>query len=194
MSDKMIENQGPALSSTVHEVQGHFPNDATLQDAMGRITLLGLDRADLSVPMPHNDTNPATPDEAAAAPSSLDTQQIRTMASGITGTAAGMGLAAVLASGGLAAPIVVAAAGVGAIATSAVTSGGGLAADAANATERDRLGAEGKLILAARIRSSDQLSAVEAAMREAGATDVTQVSREQDVVTRGVNATGWTGL
>ncbi len=189
MSD--TSKAGPTLSDGVQELQAYFPNDAALQDAMARLTLLGLDRADLSLPDVHAAT--ATPDAADAATSDIDTQQVRTMASGITGTAAGMVVAATLATGGLAAPLVAVGAGLSALGAAATTTGVGVAADQAGSSERDRLGAEGKLILAVRMRTPEQAQAATDAMRDAGATKVAAITRASEAMTRGVNASSWTG-
>ncbi len=189
MSD--TDKSGPALSEEVQELQAYFPNDATLQDAMGRLTLLGFDRADLSLPDMHSAE--ATPDQADAATSDIDSKQVRTMASGITGTAAGMAVAATLATGGLAAPLVAAGAGLSALGVAAATTGVGVAADQAGSSERDRLGAEGKLILAVRIRTQEQTRNATEALNGAGATKVASITRASEAVTRGVNAASWTG-
>ncbi len=41
---------GPSHTSTVHEVQGVFPGDDMMQDALSELTLAGYDRADFSLP------------------------------------------------------------------------------------------------------------------------------------------------
>lgn len=183
---------GPALSDNVHELQGRFANDAALQDAISRLSLLGFDRADFSIPDP--DTVRATPDEGAeAAPSNIDNTQLRTMASGITGTAAGMAVGAAVATGGLAAPLVAAVAGVSALGAAAATTGIGVTADHAGVAARDQLGAAGKLILAVRLRDNALLQQAEAAMRDAGATEIMHVAQVEEALTRGVSASSWTG-
>ncbi len=187
------DKAGPALGEQAHELQGRFPNDASLQDALGRLTLIGFDHADFSIPDPNSASD--TPDQgASAATDDIDKSQLRTMASGMGGVAAGMAVAgAMMATGGLAGPLIAAAAGVSAIGTSAATSGAGVLASQAGSKERDRWGAEGKLILGVRLRSAEKMRAAEQAMREAGATEVTAVSRAEQAVTRGVNASSWTG-
>jgi hypothetical protein len=191
-SDQQPHDAGPALKDHVEELQGHFPNDATMQDALSRLTLLGFDRADFSVPEP--DPAVATPEQGAdAAPTHVDNTQLRTMASGMTGSAAGMALGALAATGVVAIPVVAAAAGVGALGAAAATTGVGVTAEQAGAAARDRLGAEGKLVLAVRIRDAAHLGAAEAAMREAGATGITRVERVDEALTRGVSASSWTG-
>ena len=149
MSESNVNAGQPALSDKVQELQGSFPNDAALQDAIGKLELVGFDHADLSLP----DANAAvdTPDSAEAATDHVDKSQLRTMASGIAGTGAGMIAAGVIAAtGGLAAPIVAAVGGASALGTVAATSGASAAKDTADAKARDELGAAGKLILAVR--------------------------------------------
>ena len=50
MSETDGDKQGPALAASVAEVQGVFPNDDTMQDALSQLTLAGYDRADFSLP------------------------------------------------------------------------------------------------------------------------------------------------
>ena len=181
---------GPALTTHAQELQGRFPNDAAMQDAISRLTLLGFDRADFSIPDPDA---AQTPDAAAPAPSAIDSTQVRTMASGMTGTAAGIAVGAAVATAGLAAPLVAAVAGVSAIGAVAATTGIGVTADQAGVAARDQLGAAGKLVLAVRLRDAASAQPAEAAMRDAGALDVTPVGQVDDALTRGVSAASWTG-
>lgn len=191
MSENIENSQQPALATDVYELQGVFPNDAALQEAMGKLSLAGFDHADLS--LPDAKALKDTPDTASAATDSIDVGQLRTMASGMTGVAAGMAAGAIVATGGLAAPVVAAIGGASAIGAVVAVSGVGAAVDNAGAEARDRLGAEGKLILAVRIRSPEMLPKAEAAMREAGATALTGVADEDQAMTRGLSSTSWTG-
>ena len=191
MSENTQNSEQPALATDVYELQGKFPNDAALQVAMGKLSLAGFDHADLSLPDPTAVTD--TPDAAAAATDDVDKGQIRTMASGMSGAAAGMVAGAVVATGGLAAPVVAAIGGASALGAVVATSGVGAAVDKADVEARDRLGAEGKLILAVRIKSSDLLPKAEAALREAGATELTGIADVDKAMTRGTSSTSWTG-
>lgn len=186
-------NPGPALTGEVHEVQGRFPNDAALQDALGRLALAGFDHADFSLPDPNAAAK--TPDQGAeAATDEIDKSQVRTMASGMASASAASLVAGVLiATGGAAAPVVAAAAGVTALGTAAATSGAGVMADQANVHERDRLGAEGKLILAVRTDTHEKVQQAIEAMRQAGAQDVNSITRADEAMTRGVSSASWTG-
>src|SRR5579862_3692060 len=54
MSDTLADTAtpGPPLPEAVQEVRGFFPSDAALQDAIGRLSMAGFDRADISLPAP----------------------------------------------------------------------------------------------------------------------------------------------
>lgn len=192
MSDNVQNNQQPGLTDEVQEIQANFPTDATLQDAIGKLEHAGFDHADLSLPDPH--APDVTPDSAGAATDDIDRGQLRTMASGMAGTTAGFAVAgALLATGGLAAPVIAAIGGASAIGTVLATSGTSNAVDAAASTSRDKLGAEGKLILAVRIRSAELAIKAETILREAGATALKAVKDSAEAKTRGTNSTSWTG-
>jgi hypothetical protein len=188
--------EGPALSETVQEVQGWFPDDATLQAALGKLTLAGHDRADFSLPEEQVLANPATatPNESAVAPETpIDHQQIRTMNAGIAGSTGGMIAAgAVVATGGAAALAIgaAAAAGLGAM---AISEGIGKGAEQAKVNEHNRRGAVGTLVLALHV--TDQAKAEQAVqvMRESGATRTKLVTRTNEALTAGVSASSWTG-
>jgi hypothetical protein len=185
---------GPALPDEVHEVQGSFPNDAALQDALGRLTLAGYDRADFSLPEDHPDGSPSTPNEGQnAATDDIDKTQLRTMGSSMAGFAGASAVAgATIATGGAAGVATLAAAAIGLGAAAAAT-GVGKMADQADVDERNRRGALGKLILAVRTRSGEQARQVMEVMRQSGATDARPITRTDDALTRGVSAAAWTG-
>ena len=192
MSDNVENSEQPALADQVQELQAHFPNDAALQTAMSGLEHAGFDRADLSLPDTHAAVD--TPDSADAATGDIDRGQLRTMASGMAGTTAGFAVAGVLlATGGVAAPVVAALGGASAIGTVLATSGASNAVDAAGATARDALGAQGRLILAVRIRSMELSAKAEAVLREAGGTNITAIVNADEAQTRGHSSTSWTG-
>jgi hypothetical protein len=192
MSDNVQNSAQPALADEVQELQASFPNDAALQTAIGKLELAGFDHADLSLPDPNAPVD--TPDSADAATDHVDRGQLRTMASGMAGTTAGFAVAGVLlATGGVAAPVVAALGGASAIGTVLATSGVSNAVDAAGASARDALGAEGKLILAVRIRSAELSAKAEAVLRESGGTNITGIVDAEQAKTRGVSSTSWTG-
>ena len=191
--DNRTGKEGPSLAEAVQEVQGVFPDDASLQHAMGQLTLNGFDRADLS--LPHEQAGQLqTPNEGADNPvDQIDKTQLRTMGTGMAGYAGAAAAAgATLATGGAAGVALAAAAALGA--GSALTANvAGRAADKAGKDERDERGEAGGLILAVRIGEPDQVGQVSEIMNKAGATTVTPVSRGGDLKTSGVSAASWTG-
>jgi hypothetical protein len=173
-----LPKPGPVIIETIDEVQGIFPSDAALQDAIGRLTRAGFDRAALSLPVASPSVADATPNEGAANPDTEDDmRQLRTLGSstaGILGAAIGAGLT--VASGGAALPAFAAAAGLG------LVTGGGVfavssAASDAQAETRNEAAASGELVLAVNLRAPEDAAKAEAAMRQAGATRVQQVQR-----------------
>jgi hypothetical protein len=185
---------GPALQDEVHEVQGHFPNDGALQDALSRLTLAGYDRADLSLPEEQVSGEATTPNEGQnAATDDIDKTQLRTMGSSMASFAGASAVAgATIATGGAAGVAALAAAAVG-LGTAAAATGAGKVADQANVDERNRKGAAGTLILAVRTRSQEQVQQATEIMRQAGAGEVNAVTRTDEALTRGVSAASWTG-
>ena len=188
------DDTNPGLAQTVFEVQGHFAGDEALQQALSQLTLAGYDRADFSLPQDQEEARAPTPNETAENPTdATDMAQMRTMGTSMASYAGAVAVAgATLATGG--------AAGIAAAAAAAVGLGGGLAANAAgNAVDhaevekRNRQGAEGKLILAVRTESAEEVAETTAIMREAGATDIIEVDRGEMALTAGVSAASWTG-
>jgi hypothetical protein len=182
---------GPTINPTVNEVQGVFPSDAMLQNALSKLTLIGLDRADFSLPRTEPAARDARPEAGAENPDTdTDNRQMRTMHTSMAGAAGAMAAAgAVVATGGAAA--------VAAAAAVAVGAGAGLAANAASSTadamqheERETLAREGRLVLAVRLADPAKQGEIERIMRDAGASRVQAVSRTDNVI----SSAGWTGL
>lgn len=193
----MSETQAdsPSIPDTTYEVQGVFPSDKTLQDAIAQLTLIGYDRSDLSLPQVDPPPSEATPDQAAENPTTdQDKRQLRTLGAGMAGfIGAAAAAGAAVATGGVAIPAIAAAAAVGGGAAVAAAEVGGVAADSQQVSERDRLGREGRLVLAVRIKEAGKGPEVEGIMQRAGATRVVPVTRADEAVTGGVDASGWTG-
>ena len=184
---------GPALQDTVQEVQGYFPNDAALQDALGRLTLAGYDRADFSLPDEHPATQ-ATPETGAENPSDdIDRAQIRTMNTGMLGFAGAAAAAGVTVATGGAAALAAAAGVAAAVGAGAATHAVNHAADQASVDDRNRRGAAGTLILAVRTRSPESVQQVTGLLRESGASRVEAVTRTDEALTRGISSAAWTG-
>ena len=186
--------QGPALSTSVQEIQGHFPDDATMQAALGELTLVGYDRADFSLPEEQAAHEAGTPTGGADNPTdNTDKAQLRTLGTGMAGYAGAVAVAgATIATGGAAGLAIAAAAAVG-LGGAAAAETIGQAADQAQVTERDKKGAEGRLILAVRTRTPEQADQVIDLMRKSGATDVTPVTRTDQALTSGYSSASWTG-
>lgn len=186
--------EGPALNNTVQEVQGIFPSDATLQEALSQLGLAGYDRSDFSLPEDQPHPSAATPNEGAENPTDdVDKRQVRTMGAGMAGYIGAAALAgATVATGGAAGLAAAAAVAVG-VGTGAATAAAGVAADQAQVADRDRRGAEGTLVLAVRTRDQAQADQVIGILRQAGATRVEPVTRTDQALTAGVSAASWTG-
>jgi hypothetical protein len=193
MSDPLTSKPGPMIGDSVEEVQGIFPSDATMQDAIAQLTMAGFDRADLSLP----ETNPArrhaTPEQGASDPvTDTDVRQVRTMGASMAGTIGAMVAAgATIATGGAAGAAIAAAAAVGAgsgLAANAV----GNAADAVQSDERDSAARAGHLILAVRAPDTAKRTTAEQIMRSAGADEVRSIKRTGQVVA-GIDSKNWTG-
>lgn len=194
MSGATDEKAGPAHTASVQEVQGAFPSDAALQDAVSELTLVGYDRADFSLPEDQPANEVVTPNESAGSPTDEeDKRQLRTMGTSMAGYVGAVAVAgATLATGGAAGLAVAAAAVVGA-GTAAAANAAGQAANNAQVNERNRRGQEGRLILAVRVRSTEQAEQVTALMQKTGATRVEPVTRADQALTAGITAASWTG-
>jgi hypothetical protein len=174
-----LPKPGPVITDTIEEVQGIFPTDAALQDAIGRLTRLGFDRAALSLPAASPSAATATPNQGAENPDTEDdSRQLRTLGSSTAaavGAAIGAGLT--VATGGAALPAFAAAAGLGLVAGGGVFAASTAASDAQH-DQRAAAARHGELVLAVNLRDAAEAGKAEAAMRDAGATRVASVRRE----------------
>jgi hypothetical protein len=170
--------QGPILSEQVQEVQAIFPSDATLQEAIGRLTRAGFDRAAISLPATNPPAKDATPSAGAENPNTEDdAQQSRTLHSSMAGAVGALAAAgATIATGGAAALALAAAAGAGLV-TGGAVSVVHRAVDAAQSDAREDAAQAGQLVLAVNVSSPEDTSLAEAAMHEAGASRVERVDR-----------------
>ena len=174
----------------IEEVQGIFPSDAALQEAIAKLTQAGIDRADLSLPIAAPNPGENTPNAGAENPDTdTDNRQIRTMNAGMATYAGAVlaGGAATLATGGIAAPVVAAiagGAGAGVLAETALRG-----TDAARHEGREEAASRGELVLAVHMRAPEQLPMIERAMEEAGATRIAHVVRERPAA----DSASWTG-
>ena len=192
MSDETSKH-GPALAATIEEVQGIFPTDAALQDALGRLRMVGFDHADLSLPVTNPAASAATPNQGAADPlTEDDTRQARTLGTSMAGTIGAFAAAgATVATGGAAAVVIAAAVAVGAGSALAANAAGTVAKQSVEDT-RNEAAAAGQLILAVHAPTPEKRETAERIMREAGATSVASVERD-GAASAEIDSTGWTG-
>lgn len=151
------------------EVRGAFPNSDAMQDAVGRLSVSGFDRADMTLP---------TETELSAADTDVDAQQLRTLHASTAGTAAALAAAGVtVATGGAAGPAVAAA-----LAAGGVIGGGAYAAEkSSNNSEqesRDERALDGDLILAVRTPTAAKQAQAADILRAAGANQVLMFNQE----------------
>jgi hypothetical protein len=168
----------PVINETIHEVQGIFPNDAALQDAIGRLTRAGFDRAALSLPAANPHPEYATPGAGAENPNTEDdTRQSRTLHSSMAASVGAMvGAGVTVATGGAALVAAAAAVGLGVAAGGAMEAVHG-AADAAQTSGRNTAATAGQLVLSAAVSDPDAVLKATAAMQQAGASRVEAVRR-----------------
>jgi hypothetical protein len=150
---------GPALREEIFEVQGVFPDDASL-------------------PRANPPAGEATPDMGANPLNTpVDKQQMRTLGASTAAAVGAIAAAGItVATGGIAAVAAGAALAAGAAAggLTAVVTG---ASDRADTDQNNRTGAAGLLVLSARATDAAKQAAAESAMRAAGASRVEPVHR-----------------
>ena len=194
MSEMSQGNQAP--SGAVQEVQGWFPDDATLQEALSQLERAGHDRAEFSLPEEQVlvDPNSTTPHvESQAAEGSVDRQQIRTLNTGMAGYAGATIAAGAAVASGVGIPVAIGLAAAAGAATVATSTGIGAAAAQAQVDERNRRGAAGTLVLAVQVADQAQADQATQIMQQAGATRTKLVAGTDEALTAGVSASSWTG-
>ena len=187
------QNKDSSLAHSVQEVQGHFPDDAALEEALGRLTIAGYDRADFSLP-DEREAIMQTPNETAENPTdTIDQAQLRTMGTGMAGFAGAAAVGgAIIATGGAAA-VAAAAAAVAGAGSAGLAGAAGLAVDRNEHDKHDKRGAEGTLILAVRATSPEEAEEITSLMQQSGGTDVRSINAGEEVMTAGVSSASWTG-
>ncbi len=175
----------PSLSDTIQEVQGVFPNDRALQDAIGRLTRTGFDRAALSLPAANPAHADATPSHGAENPNTEDDmRQSRTLQSSMAASVGAMvGAGVTIATGGAAALAAAAALGLGAAAGGAV-SAAHMAVDASQSQDRDAAAAAGELVLSVATPGPSEIAKARTAMQDSGALRVETVERRGGGIVR----------
>ena len=185
-----IPTSGPSLGNTVHGVQGTFPSDASLQDAMAQLTLHGCDRADLSLPKFDPPAGGATPDESAENPDTdVDDRQVRTLVTGMAGyLGAAVVAGATVATGGAIGLALAAAAAVG-IGTGLTANAADTAFSEAEHAQREVLAQQGRLVLSVHAWDEEGQQEIMAILQAAGATRAVPVVRQEE----GISSASWTG-
>jgi hypothetical protein len=172
-------SNGPVLNDAISEVQGIFPTDAALQEAVAKLTLAGFDRAALSLPHASPHTAEATPEQGTAPlGTETDTRQMRTLLSSTAGASGALIAAGVTVATGGAAGVVIAAAAAGGLLAGGATSAASSAVGDAQKDGRDKSAADGTLVLAVHAPTPEAAAKAEAALHAAGATSVARVVRE----------------
>jgi hypothetical protein len=144
-----------------------------MQAAVAELELSGFDRADLSLPEATPSVAQDTP-EASAKPvdTEEDARQARTLHTSGAASLAGMAAAGVvIATGGAAAPAVVAAVA-GAGLAGGLAYGLSSAANRDEQSDREQRAAAGALILAVRTPSAAKITEAEAILRKCGGTSI----------------------
>ncbi len=178
-------NRGPSINDTIQEVQGIFPNDAALQEAVGRLTRAGFDRAALSLPAASPAYEDATPSYGAENPTTEDDmRQSRTLQSSMAATVGAMvGAGVTVATGGAAALAAAAALGLGA-AAGGTAAAAHMAVDHAQSQHRDDAAAKGALVLSATAHDDISVQKARQGMQEAGALRVETVQRTAGAINK----------
>ncbi|CAH2604226.1 conserved protein of unknown function [Rhodovastum atsumiense] len=160
---------GPALPEDVAEVEGIFPNDAALQEAVTQLAQAGFDRAELSLP----ETGGAPPQHGDRGPvTDTDLRQARTLGTGLAASVAGMAAAGVVVATGGAAALAAGAAAAAGVGAAAVSETAGQAAGSATHAANERAASRGRLVLAVRAVEPARQARARQVMETAGATRV----------------------
>jgi hypothetical protein len=170
-------NDGADSISNLRQVRATFATADSMQDAVGKLSISGFDRADISRPSPVGADNPLAA-ESQPAFTEEDSRQSRTLGASTAGAAAALAAVGVtIATGGAAAPAVAAAVVAGGAAGGATF----LAHGASNRLEqddRDAQAAAGDLVLTVRTPTDAKQAKAEAILREAGATNIETIDQE----------------
>ncbi len=193
MSDELSAKAGPAMADSVDEVQGIFPSNAAMEDAIAKLTLAGFDRADFSLPTTSPTGSTATPEQGAETPlTDTDMRQVRNMGTGMAGTIGAFAAAgATIATGGVAGVAIAAAAAVGAgsaLAANAI----GTAAKTSQEEAHDADARAGTLVLSVHAATPEKQAEAERIMRATGASKVAAITRTSKADT-GIDSSSWTG-
>lgn len=166
-------NDSADRNATLREVRATFATPAQMQDAVGRLSLSGFDRADMSLPSPGLLEGAETPETGTKPVSTdVDAQQARVLGASTAAAAVGIAAAGItVATGGAAAPAVAAAVVAGGAAGGSVFAAR-RAVDGVEQDDRDIRAATGELVLAVRASTIEKRSEAEEVLRASGATSI----------------------
>jgi len=159
--------------SELQQVRATFASPEQMQDAVGRLSVSGFDRADMSLPSENVASGHGGTLAEASKPAATDedARQARILGASTAGSAAALAAAGItIATGGAAAPAVAAAVLAGAAA------GGGTfavhgAADQNEQDTREAQAAAGDLVLMVHAKSAQKQQEAVSILRAAGATN-----------------------
>ncbi len=154
-------------------VRATFADAGQMQDAVGKLSVSGFDRADLSLITPET-VRGETTSEAGAKPAYTeeDSRQARTLGASMAATVAALAAVGVtVASGGAAAPAIAAAVAAGGAAGGSAFALG-RSAGKSEQHDRDDRAASGYLVLAVHAITAAKKSEAAAILKAAGATNV----------------------
>lgn len=159
-----------AGETTFREVRATFSSSDQMQDAVGRLSVAGFDRADISMPDASDTSQPASTNE--------DARQLRTLGASTAASVAAMAAAGItVATGGLAA----AAAGAAVLAGGAAGGAAYAVQNSANDAEqqdRDQRADAGALVLTVRAPNAMKQAHAEAVLRACGGADIEVFEQE----------------
>ena len=181
---------GTTSQQGILEVQGWFPDNASLQATIHGLRSAGYVRADAS--LREGEAGPG-PGRDASGPTPVDHQQMRTLNTGMAGYAGGVLAAAVAVASGVGVPVAAGAAVVAGLGSGGVMERIGRALQQKQIDERDRQGAAGALLLAMHVADQEHAGEVTRIMRESGATLTKLITNRDQALTAGVSSASWTG-
>ncbi len=176
------------------ELQGFFPDHASLNRALEQLANAGFSRGHLSPPKehPHWGERPETEAKNGLIKDE-DSAQLRTLGTGMAGYAGAAAVAGVtIATGGAAAVAVAAAAAVG-LGSAATATAVGHTADQSIDKQEDQLAAEGRLLLGVRTETDADVDRATKIMQTAGSIGIVPVYTVATATTAGVASASWTG-
>jgi hypothetical protein len=163
--------------SELRELRATFASPDQMQDAIGKLSLSGFDRADLGVPtQPSDGAAPSLESNIKPPSTEDDARQARTLGASTAASVAAIAAAGVtVATGGAALPAIGAAiAAGGAVGAGAFAIHG--AANNAEQHKREERASSGTLILTVRTPNPAKRAEAEAILQQAGATAVEAVN------------------